>query len=165
VIKAMLAKNYGMDVLAPLLNPLLLLNFGQNETTRDMDKEEMLRHLEDLLLSLAGLFCESPVIMVIDDAHFMDQYSWSLIGCVFYCFCIDLMFSLVLFYPHCAVLFISYAFPGFPSAFSPFLIKFPLRIHPNSQTPRNRPTPHHPRHPPHHKIQPPSPDQNTTPTP
>jgi class 3 adenylate cyclase/GNAT superfamily N-acetyltransferase len=69
-----------LDSLAPVLNEVLQLDFPENEQTRQLDSSMRASYAYDLLLVLMQLFASlSPVIIVIDDAVFLDAKSWSLV--------------------------------------------------------------------------------------
>ncbi|MBV8771918.1 MAG: AAA family ATPase [Deltaproteobacteria bacterium] len=67
------------SVLAPLLNTLFPLDFPENEVTSLMTGEVRADNLNGLLVSLLQKRAEeTPLLIVIEDAHWMDSASWTL---------------------------------------------------------------------------------------
>lgn len=63
---------------APLLNPVLRTNLPENELTSQMSGELRASNTIDLLCRL--LAGRTPCVLIIEDAHWLDSASWSLLG-------------------------------------------------------------------------------------
>lgn len=73
----------GLSQLAPLLNPVLLTDFPDNELTAQMTGLVRAGNLHDLLLRLLqDIASHAPKIVVLEDAHWLDVASWSLAALV-----------------------------------------------------------------------------------
>ncbi len=67
-------------VLAPLLNPLLGLHLPENQLIQQMTGEGRLLNTQELLLSMLSKVTEGlPLLLVIDDAQWMDSLSMGLV--------------------------------------------------------------------------------------
>lgn len=65
--------------LAPLLNPILLLDFPENELTTQMTGQVRADNTRDLLLRLLQMATSrSPTLLILEDAHWLDSASWAL---------------------------------------------------------------------------------------
>jgi tetratricopeptide (TPR) repeat protein len=65
----------------PLLNDVLLLHFPETALTAALDPQLRQQNLAMLLLALLrGWTRESPLVVVLDDAHWLDSLSWELTG-------------------------------------------------------------------------------------
>jgi tetratricopeptide (TPR) repeat protein len=64
--------------LAPLLNPVLPLDWPENELTRHMTGKVRADNTQDLLLYLLQHTAALPAVIVLDDAHWLDSASWAL---------------------------------------------------------------------------------------
>ena len=65
--------------LAPLLNTLLVLDLAENDVTSQMTGELRAVNLNQLLLDLVRQEAEqAPLLIVLEDAHWMDSASWAL---------------------------------------------------------------------------------------
>ncbi len=63
---------------APLLNPVLPFNLPENEFTRPMGEEARARRTENFLLRVLHYSVTlSPKFLVVEDAHWLDDTSWS----------------------------------------------------------------------------------------
>ncbi|MDX1523554.1 MAG: BREX system ATP-binding domain-containing protein, partial [Anaerolineae bacterium] len=63
----------------PLLNDMLNLNFPENALTHSMEPELRQESLVSLLLALLrGWAEERPLILILEDAHWLDSLSWDL---------------------------------------------------------------------------------------
>jgi class 3 adenylate cyclase/tetratricopeptide (TPR) repeat protein len=66
--------------LAPLLNALVDVGFAENDTTRALTGGARRDGIHDLAIALlAGAAAAAPVLLVIDDVHWMDSASWELL--------------------------------------------------------------------------------------
>lgn len=66
--------------LAPLLNAVLPLDFAESEITAQMTGKVRADNTRDLLLRvLLASSAESPKVLVIEDAHWLDSASWALV--------------------------------------------------------------------------------------
>ena len=64
---------------AALLNDLLVLGFPESELTSGLEPEQRQASLRALLLELLRLWaCEQPLVLVLEDAHWLDALSWEL---------------------------------------------------------------------------------------
>jgi class 3 adenylate cyclase/tetratricopeptide (TPR) repeat protein len=73
----------GLSQLAPVLNPVLLTSFPENELTAQMTGPARAINLHDILLRLLqDVVSHSPKIIVLEDAHWLDVASWSLAALV-----------------------------------------------------------------------------------
>jgi hypothetical protein len=70
-----------MDVLAPLLNDILPLAFEDTPASRTIEPGARIAHAHALLYVLMQIFVAScgPLMIVIDDAVFLDARSWQLL--------------------------------------------------------------------------------------
>jgi tetratricopeptide (TPR) repeat protein len=65
--------------LAPVLNPVLELNLAENEVTSQMTSQSRAEAATALLVEiLQQLAAETPLAIVIEDAHWLDSASWAL---------------------------------------------------------------------------------------
>jgi predicted ATPase len=65
--------------LAPLLNTVLPIDLPDNELTAQMSGEVRGDNTQDLLTALlADQACETPLLLVLEDAHWLDSASWAL---------------------------------------------------------------------------------------
>jgi len=87
VVAALDAAGVGEE-LSPLLAPILRVPIEENETTRDMSGSargaNLLAALARLVSSLAGGNCElgKPLLLILEDVHWLDPASWELLGVV-----------------------------------------------------------------------------------
>lgn len=66
--------------LAPLLEPLLALDLRDNAVTTQLSGEVRADNTNDLLLRLLGREASAgPIMVVLEDAHWLDSASWSLL--------------------------------------------------------------------------------------
>jgi class 3 adenylate cyclase len=69
--------------LAPLLNPILLINLPDNELTAQMNRQVRADNTHDLVLRLLqATATRSPLLIVLEDAQWMDAVSWGLAAAV-----------------------------------------------------------------------------------
>ncbi|MBF0278656.1 MAG: AAA family ATPase [SAR324 cluster bacterium] len=67
-------------LLAPLINPILALEFPENEESKKYADRSRLLKTQEILTSLLKQYAEKrPVAIVIEDAHWLDTASWSLL--------------------------------------------------------------------------------------
>ena len=69
--------------LAPLLNPVMAVDLPDNETTAQLTgavRADNTRHL--MVLLLRDEAARGPTMLVLEDAHWLDSASWSLLGSV-----------------------------------------------------------------------------------
>ncbi|NJN66886.1 MAG: tetratricopeptide repeat protein [Chloroflexaceae bacterium] len=65
----------------PLLNDVLLLHFPETSLTRSLNPMLRQQSLVIFLLALLRAWsCERPLVIVLDDAHWLDSLSWELVG-------------------------------------------------------------------------------------
>ncbi len=65
---------------APLLNNILKLNIPENEFTSSLDPTLRQKHLSTLLLTLLETRAnEQPLVLILEDAQWLDPYSWELV--------------------------------------------------------------------------------------
>ena len=65
--------------LAPLLNDILPLDFPENELTRQMTGEVRANNSHELLVGLLQKTARAvPLLLILEDAHWLDSASWSL---------------------------------------------------------------------------------------
>ncbi|HEX6387021.1 MAG TPA: adenylate/guanylate cyclase domain-containing protein [Anaerolineae bacterium] len=65
---------------APLLNPVLSLDFPDNALTESMQGKVRADNTRDLLIRLLlGLAQGAPLLLVMEDAHWLDSASWALL--------------------------------------------------------------------------------------
>ncbi|MFQ5399559.1 MAG: AAA family ATPase [Anaerolineae bacterium] len=65
--------------LAPLLNPILALNFPENNLTAAMSGEVRADNTQRLLTAvLRHAAAHAPLLLILEDAHWLDSTSWSL---------------------------------------------------------------------------------------
>ncbi len=64
--------------LAPLLNPVLGLNFPENDVTRQMTGKVRADNTHDLLIHLLRSQITPPYVIILDDAHWLDSASLAL---------------------------------------------------------------------------------------
>ncbi len=82
-ILAQLEKLEGASNLAPLLNPILLVNFQDNDLTAQMSGQVRADNTHDLVLRLLqDAASRAPRIIILEDAHWMDAASWELAALV-----------------------------------------------------------------------------------
>ena len=67
------------DAWFPLLNPVLPVQFPENEQTTNLSAESRARTTRAMLISLLRQFAERPLCVIIEDAHWIDSSSWELI--------------------------------------------------------------------------------------
>ena len=66
---------------APLLNPVLPFNLPENEYTHSLNEAARARHTEEMLLRLLQQSVAlSPKLIIIEDAHWLDDTSWSFLS-------------------------------------------------------------------------------------
>ena len=66
--------------LAPLLNAILPLGLPENKRTRQMNGEVRADNIQQLLIGLMqGVVNQSPKVLIIEDAHWLDSASWALL--------------------------------------------------------------------------------------
>ena len=64
---------------APLLNLVLPLDFPENELTQQMSGKLRSDNIRELLLQiLRGVTSEAPLLLILEDAHWLDSASWAL---------------------------------------------------------------------------------------
>lgn len=74
-----LADDSGLKELAPLLNPVLPLNLPENDLTGQMTGEARANSTRSLLARLLeGSFGASGLVLVLEDAQWLDSASWAL---------------------------------------------------------------------------------------
>lgn len=65
--------------LAPLLNPLLSLELTESPETQGLEGRARAQQAEDLLIGLLDeAAAREPLVLVVEDAHWFDEASWSL---------------------------------------------------------------------------------------
>jgi len=70
--------------LAPLLNNILPVNFEDNEATLQMSGEVRASNTHKLILDLLlSKVIDSPLVLIIEDAHWMDAASWDLLAHIY----------------------------------------------------------------------------------
>ena len=80
LVLARLAKDEESLRLAPLLDPILSLDLPDNETTSQLAAEVRADNTRDLLVRLlAQEAARVPLMVVLEDAHWLDSASWSLV--------------------------------------------------------------------------------------
>lgn len=78
-LQAQLQSSPGLLRLMPLLNAVLPLELPDNETTAQMEGEARADNTRDLLLRLLQTTASSsPTLLVLEDAYWMDPFSWRL---------------------------------------------------------------------------------------
>lgn len=76
---ALLADDPALARLAPLLNPVLRLDFPATEASRQLEGQARADATRDLLMRLiARRVAARPMVIVLDDAHWLDSASWAL---------------------------------------------------------------------------------------
>jgi class 3 adenylate cyclase/tetratricopeptide (TPR) repeat protein len=71
----------GVAHLAPLLNDVLNLGLEENEVTREMGPQVRADNTRNLLISILQYYCQnSPTVLVIEDAQWIDSASWALLN-------------------------------------------------------------------------------------
>ena len=76
----LLAADDTARALVPLLNPILNLNVPETALTRDMSGGVRAGNLQQLVTRLLAFSsARQPVVIVIDDVHWMDSASWALL--------------------------------------------------------------------------------------
>ncbi|MBC7545573.1 MAG: AAA family ATPase, partial [Candidatus Sericytochromatia bacterium] len=69
------------ESLAPLLNAVLPLHFPENDRTQPMSGKLRGEQLRDLLIALLEREAQSrPLVLLLEDLHWMDAASWALLG-------------------------------------------------------------------------------------
>jgi predicted ATPase/class 3 adenylate cyclase len=63
---------------APLLNSLLLLDLPDNELTRPMTDQLRAENTRSMLLALLASAAAQPLVVILEDTHWMDSASWAL---------------------------------------------------------------------------------------
>jgi predicted ATPase/class 3 adenylate cyclase len=63
---------------APLLNSLLLLDLPDNELTRPMTDQLRAENTRSMLLALLAAAAAQPLVVILEDTHWMDSASWAL---------------------------------------------------------------------------------------
>ena len=67
--------------LAPLLNSVLPLDLPDNEVTRQLSGELRISNTRDLLLRVLHMAsADAPLLLVLEDAHWLDSASWALVA-------------------------------------------------------------------------------------
>jgi class 3 adenylate cyclase/tetratricopeptide (TPR) repeat protein len=80
VVLETLAPDEPMTRLAPLLNPILSIDFEDNEVTNQLSGAVRADNTNDLLVRLLGREASArPTMVVLEDAHWLDSASWSLV--------------------------------------------------------------------------------------
>ncbi len=78
-VLAQLQSSPGLLRLAPLLNALLPLDWAENDATRQMDAQVRADNIRTLLISLLQTAArQSPLVVVLENALWMDSASWIL---------------------------------------------------------------------------------------
>lgn len=78
-VLSLLPANPELLRLAPLLNAVLPLGLQENDLTRQMTGQVRADNTRDLLLNLLqGTTAQSPTLIVMEDAHWLDSASWAL---------------------------------------------------------------------------------------
>ncbi|NJN99294.1 MAG: AAA family ATPase, partial [Anaerolineales bacterium] len=78
-IPALLTSKPDLARLAPLLNTILPLGLPENELTRQMSGQVRADNTRDLLLNLLQeATAQTPALLVLEDAHWLDSASWAL---------------------------------------------------------------------------------------
>ena len=68
-----------MEQLAPLLNAVLPIDLPENKLTEQMSGEVRGGNTQDLLVALLRARAESiPLLLIVEDAHWLDSASWAL---------------------------------------------------------------------------------------
>jgi predicted ATPase/class 3 adenylate cyclase len=69
--------------LAPLLNAVLPLDLPDNELTSQMSSEVRANNIRELLVELlSGIVKSTPVLLVLDEGHWLDSASWAMLRLV-----------------------------------------------------------------------------------
>jgi class 3 adenylate cyclase/tetratricopeptide (TPR) repeat protein len=75
-----LAFDASLARLAPLLNPVLPLEFPENDAVKDLDARSRADNLHELLIRLLNHAAGSqPLVLVLDDVQWIDSSSWRLL--------------------------------------------------------------------------------------
>lgn len=79
VLDLLLSYPASVQQLAPLLNAILPLDLPENEVTRALSGKEKAQKTRELCVQLFQKMTRSlPVVLVLDDAHWLDSASWAL---------------------------------------------------------------------------------------
>ncbi|MCB9540593.1 MAG: AAA family ATPase [Myxococcales bacterium] len=82
-VEAGLAFDPALAPLAPLMDAVLPLDLEDNETTEQMPGEVRAANLNDLLVRLLQRAAEAePLVIVVEDVHWLDSASWTLLDAV-----------------------------------------------------------------------------------
>ncbi len=68
----------GMEERAPLLNVVLPLDWPDNELTAQMSGEVRADNTREILIALLQQTARAPLLLVLDDTHWLDSASWAL---------------------------------------------------------------------------------------
>lgn len=71
-----------LETWAPLLNGVLGLNLPENDLTRAMSEEARAERVQEMLVSVLKdhIAREGPAVLAVEDAHWIDSASWTLLG-------------------------------------------------------------------------------------
>ena len=82
-VATVLANDPGALALLPLLNGILSLDVPESALTREMSGEVRANNLHQLIVQLLGFSAaRQPLVLVIDDVHWLDSASWALLHTV-----------------------------------------------------------------------------------
>ena len=80
IVLQTLADDESMTRLAPLLDPILSIDFEDDEVTSQLSGAVRADNTNDLLVRLLGREASTrPTMVVLEDAHWFDSASWSLV--------------------------------------------------------------------------------------
>jgi class 3 adenylate cyclase/tetratricopeptide (TPR) repeat protein len=80
IVLESLAPDESMSRLAPLLNPILSIDLEQTEVTSQLSGAVRADNTDDLLIRLLARDASTrPTMVVLEDAHWLDSASWSLV--------------------------------------------------------------------------------------
>lgn len=80
IVVQTLADDESMARLAPLLNPILSIDFEDDEVTSQLTGAVRADNTNDLLVRLLGREASTrPTMVILEDAHWFDSASWSLV--------------------------------------------------------------------------------------
>ncbi len=80
IVLETLLPDESMTMLAPLLNPILSIDLEDNEVTSQLSGAVRADNTNDLLIRVLGRDAATrPTMVVLEDAHWLDSASWSLV--------------------------------------------------------------------------------------
>ena len=80
-VAAQLADDAELARIAPLLNAVLLIDLPENDLTAQMTGQVRAANTLSLLLNLLQrAAAQTPLLLVIEDAHWLDSNSWALVA-------------------------------------------------------------------------------------